>query len=1103
MLATLLAALLFSRLEPALGQNLYNTGFENFTTNNWQGWISDNGVWQVGTPPPTSGPGAAFDGKQCAGTSMTSGSYPASTNSRLISPPINLPTVTSGTQILLTYWQWYSWGDGGAGGLVQVSTNGGGSWSSVSNPVPYGNSSYFGVSVGWSPVTVDLSGFAGKQIQIAFQHTGSSGGAPGWYVDDVSIDQVAMQGLPLNQSFESFSSSPPNQNWYGWNVDNGIWQVGQPSNGPGSALDGVQCAGTSMQTDVSPASQASRLISPAISLPAISAGQKIILTFWQWFKWGGSIRLGGVQVAPVVDPQFSGGGLQWASVNDTSAGFKGNSGGWSLVSVDLSTYAGQGIYLAFQHLGVVVTDPGWYIDDVNISVQNAVNLPLNQIVGFEDFSNSSWDGWYADNGVWQVGAPAYGPGSAATGSQCAGTAMPSGSYPVNQTSRLVSPPIQLPAIGASQQITLTFHEWFNWDASNGTGQTPGSGVVQVSTWVPPANYQAGYWSTWTPASITYTGSSAGWVFVGTDYSTVYLSAYAGKTIRIGFLQTGGTKAAPGWYIDDVTVTLPPPAIVSFTPTSGPIGTTVTVNGSMYDGAYAVAFNGVQASFSNVTGTSLTAIVPSGATTGQISVTTRGGKSISSTNFTVVAPTANNQTVSTAHATAKAITLTGSDYLTPPTTLAYAIASPPSHGTLGTLNSSTGAVTYTPNSSYQGTDSFTFTVMNANNAVSPPGTVTIKVGPGTPTASGQTVQVTGVTTLALVGTDPDVPALPLTYTIATQPTHGAITNLNPNSGGATYTPTAGYQGSDSFTFTVSNGVNSSAPATVSLIVPVTISAFTLSPTAVYGGSSTTGTVTLTAPAPTGGLTVLINSSNTSLVGNTSISVPAGQSQATFTLSTPVVTTTQTVTITTALNGSTPAATLTVLPIGVKSVSLSPSQVVGSLKSTGTITLQAPAPAGGLLVTIVSSNPLVANATVKSLMIPQGAVTGNFPIATAAVASQTLVTFTATANAVAASAPLTVLPIGVQLVTVVPGTIKGGAKANGMVTLQAQAAPGNIVVTLTSSNPSILTVPATVTVTRGMLNASFLVSTSAVSINTIVTITATVNNTSQSTKVTLTL
>lgn len=81
-----------------------------------------------------------------------------------------------------------------------------------------------------------------------------------------------------------------------------------------------------------------------------------------------------------------------------------------------------------------------------------------------------------------------------------------------------------------------------------------------------------------------------------------------------------------------------PKINAFTPASGPPGTTVTITGTGFAGASAVAFGGVAtASLTVISATSLRAIVPSGAVTGLISITTPVGAGTSAANFTVVAP----------------------------------------------------------------------------------------------------------------------------------------------------------------------------------------------------------------------------------------------------------------------------------------------------------------------------------------------------------------------------------------------------------------------------------------------------------------------------------
>jgi Bacterial Ig domain/IPT/TIG domain len=95
-----------------------------------------------------------------------------------------------------------------------------------------------------------------------------------------------------------------------------------------------------------------------------------------------------------------------------------------------------------------------------------------------------------------------------------------------------------------------------------------------------------------------------------------------------------------WTSDPVTVTVSnPPTITSFTPASGPVGTSVTISGTNFTGATAVTFNGTSTNFTVNAATSIQAAVPAGATTGPISVTTPAGTATSASAFTVTTSSA--------------------------------------------------------------------------------------------------------------------------------------------------------------------------------------------------------------------------------------------------------------------------------------------------------------------------------------------------------------------------------------------------------------------------------------------------------------------------------
>src|SRR5207237_1213794 len=96
------------------------------------------------------------------------------------------------------------------------------------------------------------------------------------------------------------------------------------------------------------------------------------------------------------------------------------------------------------------------------------------------------------------------------------------------------------------------------------------------------------------------------------------------------------------------------------------------------------------------------------------------------------------------------------------------------------------------------------------------TVTLTVTPvnDAPVATAQSVTTNQDTAKAMTLTATDVDGDTLTYAVVTAPTHGTLSGVAPN---LTYTPAAGYNGPDSFTFKANDGTVDSAAATVSLTV----------------------------------------------------------------------------------------------------------------------------------------------------------------------------------------------------------------------------------------------------------------------------------------------
>jgi len=94
---------------------------------------------------------------------------------------------------------------------------------------------------------------------------------------------------------------------------------------------------------------------------------------------------------------------------------------------------------------------------------------------------------------------------------------------------------------------------------------------------------------------------------------------------------------------------------------------------------------------------------------------------------------------------------------------------------------------------------------------------------------------------------------------------------------------------------------------------TLSAVALNPSSVKGGSPSTGTVTLSGPAPSGGAVVYLASSASAATVPASVTVAAGATSATFTVNTSAVTTSTPATISATYAGATRTASFTVAPV----------------------------------------------------------------------------------------------------------------------------------------------------------------------------------------------
>ena len=163
-----------------------------------------------------------------------------------------------------------------------------------------------------------------------------------------------------------------------------------------------------------------------------------------------------------------------------------------------------------------------------------------------------------------------------------------------------------------------------------TSLNPTSGPVGTSATIAGTNFGAAQGT----STVAFNGIAA----AATAWSAASITATVPSGATTGnVVVTVGGVASNGVVF---TVPVPAPSITSLNPTSGLVGTPVTIAGANFgasQGASSVKFNGTTAAPTNWSATSITAPVPNGATTGNVVVTV-GGAASNGVSFTVQADT---------------------------------------------------------------------------------------------------------------------------------------------------------------------------------------------------------------------------------------------------------------------------------------------------------------------------------------------------------------------------------------------------------------------------------------------------------------------------------
>ena len=422
-----------------------------------------------------------------------------------------------------------------------------------------------------------------------------------------------------------------------------------------------------------------------------------------------------------------------------------------------------------------------------------------------------------------------------------------------------------------------------------------------------------------PSSIAVAPGSTSAIFSLTTTAVTTTTAAIISAVYSGTTETASFTITPGVSLSSLS--LNPVSVVGGTSSTG----TVTLSGAAPSTAVSVSLSSSSASATMPS----TVTVPSGSTSAAFTITTTA---VTSTTAAVIS------------AVYSGTTTTASLTITPPVALSGFSVSPSS---VSGGNSATGTVTLTGAAPAGG---IPVSLSSNSGSATVPSSVTV--------VSGSTSATFTVTTTAVVSTSTAVVSaiysgttktaslsiLPVGYFSALSLSPLTVAGGSTSTGTVTFTaaaPAGGHvvsllsnnsvavvpasvtvpAGSVSANFTITTkaanytalpsvtgtygGTNISATLTI-----VGLSSVSLSPASIQGSKSSTGTVRLTASAPSGGAVVALSSSSSSAVVPASVTVLSGQSSATFTIATKTVSSSTKSTIGATLGGLTESASLTI-------------------------------------------------------------------------------------------------------------------------------------------------------------------------------------------------
>ena len=234
--------------------------------------------------------------------------------------------------------------------------------------------------------------------------------------------------------------------------------------------------------------------------------------------------------------------------------------------------------------------------------------------------------------------------------------------------------------------------------------------------------------------------------------------------------------------------------------------------------------------------------------------------------------------------------------------------------------------------------------------------------------------------------------------------------------------------------------------------------------IRAGRSTTGTVTLSGPAPAGGVVVVLDNRRPDIITSVpaSVTIPAGQSSASFSIGTSSNlaqgwTGRAGAMIVASFGGTSHSTILEVdyssttspAPTWVDRITMSGPRVGWGSTIDGVVIAAGPAPSGGAVVTLATSDVTVATVP-ATVIVPAGATSAPFTITTRPTATPTETTIGIHAAYGGAARPSSVVVTSATAavatsLTLSQSSVTGGSRITGTVFLDGPAGPEGAVVT----------------------------------------------------------